>query len=78
MSTLHASSAVDALHRVGQLFTLASNRKEMDYREVIQLVCKNVGLVVFLEHRKIQQVIRVFGSAEGQPLYDVAWAKAGA
>lgn len=78
MSTLHASSAVDALHRVGQLFTLASNRKEMDYREVIQLVCKNVGLVVFLEHRKIKQVIRVFGSAEGQPLYDVVWAKAGA
>lgn len=73
MGTLHASSAVDALHRVAQLFSLASGRKEMDYKEVLKLVSKNVGIVIFLEKRKIKQMIRVYGCEEGQPLYDVIW-----
>lgn len=76
MATLHASSALDTLHRVAQLFTLASNRKEMDYREVLRLVCKNVGLVVFVEKRKVKQIIRVYGCEESQPLYDVVWDSA--
>lgn len=73
MGTLHASSAMDSIHRVAQLFTLASGRKEMDYSEVLKLVAKNVGVVVFLEKRKVKTIIRVYGCEEGQPLYDVLW-----
>lgn len=73
MGTVHASSAVDALHRVAQLFSLASARKEMDYKEVLRLVSKNIGIVVFLEKRKVSQIIRVYGCEEGQPLYDIVW-----
>lgn len=75
MGTLHASSALDSLHRVAQLFSLASGRKEMDYKEVLRLVSKNVGMVVFLEKRKVKEIIRVYGCEEGQPLYDVIWKK---
>ena len=75
MGTLHASSAVDTLHRVAQLFTLASNRMEMDYPAVAILVCKNVSMVVFMEKRQIKQIIRVYGCEENQPLYDVIWSK---
>lgn len=74
MSTLHASSASDALLRVAQLFILASGHREMDYREVLRLVTKNVGVVAFLEKRRVTQIIRVFGCDGDQPLYDVLWS----
>lgn len=70
ISTLHASSAMDALLRVAQLFTLASGQKEISYQEVLKLVCRNVGYVVFIEKRKITQIIKVFGSEGDQPLFD--------
>jgi Flp pilus assembly CpaF family ATPase len=74
MSTLHASSAVDALLRVAQLFVLASGQKDISYQEVLRLVSRNVGYVVFVEQRKIQQIIKVYGHDGEQPLYDVIWA----
>lgn len=74
MATLHASGAADALHRVAQLFTLASGRGEMSYAEVLRLVCRNVGVVVFLEKRRIREVVRVYGCEGSQPLYDVIWS----
>ncbi len=74
MSTLHASSAVDALLRVAQLFVLASGQKDISYQEVLRLVSRNVGFVVFVEERKIQQIIKVYGHDSDQPIYDVMWA----
>ena len=70
LSTLHASSAMDALLRVAQLFTLASGQKEISYQEVLKLVCRNVGYVVFMEKRQVTQIIKVFGSEGDQPLFD--------
>lgn len=70
ISTLHASSAMDALLRVAQLFVLASGQKEINYQEVLKLVCRNVGQVIFMEDRKVKEVITVFGSDGDQPLYD--------
>lgn len=71
MSTLHASSAMDAILRVAQLFVLASGQKDINYQEVLKLVARNVGYVVFVDKRKITQVIKVFGSEGDMPLYDV-------
>lgn len=73
VSTLHASSAMDALLRVAQLFVLASGQKDMSYQEVLRLVSRNVGIVVFVEKRCIRQIIRVFGCDGDQPLFDVIW-----
>ncbi len=74
MSTLHASSAMDALLRVAQLFVLASGQKDISYQEVLRLVARNVGYVVFVEKRRVQQIIRVYGCEGDQPIYDVVWA----
>jgi type IV secretion system protein VirB11 len=73
VSTLHASSAMDALLRVAQLFVLASGQKDMSYQEVLRLVSRNVGVVVFVEKRQIKQIIRVFGCDGDQPMFDVIW-----
>lgn len=73
MSTLHSSSAMDAILRVAQLFVLASAQKELSYQEVLRLVSRNVGYVVFLEKRRVKEIIRVFGSDGDQVLYDVIW-----
>lgn len=73
MSTVHASGAVDALLRVAQLFVLASGQRDMSYQEVLKLVCRNVGVVVFLEKRRVKEIIRVYGSDADMPLYDVVY-----
>ena len=73
MSTLHSSSAMDAILRVAQLFVLASAQKELNYQEVLRLVARNVGHVVFLEKRRVKEIIRVFGSDGDQVLYDQVW-----
>jgi Flp pilus assembly CpaF family ATPase len=70
LSTLHASSAVDATLRVAQLFCLASGAQEINYTEVLRLVTRNVGHVVFVENRQIKEIIRIYGCDETQPLYD--------
>jgi Flp pilus assembly CpaF family ATPase len=70
MSTLHASSAPDALLRVAQLFVLASGQKDMSYQEVLKLVARNVGYVVFLEQRRVKEIIRVYGVDGDQPIFD--------
>ncbi len=78
MATLHASSAMDALHRVAQLFVLAAGQKEISYQEVLRLVCRNVGYVVYVEERRVKEVIRVFGCDGGHPLYELCCASTSA
>ena len=70
LSTLHASSASDALLRVAQLFVLASGQKDISYQEVLRLVARNVGYVVFLEKRRVKEIIRVYGVDGDQPIFD--------
>lgn len=65
MATIHANSAIDTLSRLSMLFSIFSNASgAISYEQIMQLICKNVDYVIFLENKKIKEIIEVKG-AEG-------------
>ncbi len=70
MSTIHASSGVDALNRIALLFTLFSESADLSYALVMKLVCKNIDYVVHMENKKIKEICRVIGSEGETPYYE--------
>lgn len=70
MGTIHASSAVDALHRVALLFTIYSGDANLAFEKVMELICRNLEYVVFMENKKVKEVIRILGSDKGVPFFE--------
>jgi len=62
LTTVHANSAQDALSRLALLFTIYSEGKQLDYSQALKLITHNVDYVVYLEDRKLKQIIKVLGS----------------
>lgn len=73
MGTIHASSAADALHRFALLFSLYSG--ELSYEKVMELLCRNLEYVVFMEDKKIKEMIKVLGSEKGVPFFETLSGK---
>jgi type IV secretion system protein VirB11 len=78
MSTIHASSAVDALSRISLLFSLFSESNDISFSLVTKLVCKNVDYVIHLEHKKITEICRVLGSDAETPFYERVYSASNA
>ena len=70
MGTLHASSAADALNRVALLFTLYGGEANLAFDKVMELICRNLEYVVFMENKKIKEVIKIMGSDKGIPYFE--------
>ena len=70
MGTLHASNAADSLNRVALLFTLYAGEANLEYEKVIELICRNLEYVVFMENKKVKEVIRILGSDKGVPFFE--------
>ncbi len=70
MSTIHANSAIDAIHRAALLFTLYSETRDISYGLVLKLLCKNIDYVIHLENKKIKEIIRVIGSEGDTPFFE--------
>jgi Flp pilus assembly CpaF family ATPase len=72
MGTIHASSAVDALHRIALLFSLYAGEANLSFEKVMELICRNLEYVVFMENKKVKEVIKVLGSDKGTPFYEIS------
>lgn len=70
MGTIHASSAVDALHRIALLFSLYSGEANLSFEKVMELICRNMEYVVFMEKKKVKEVIKILGCDRGIPFYE--------
>jgi type IV secretion system protein VirB11 len=70
MGTIHASSAQDAIGRMALLFTLYAPETQLNLDKVIDLICKNVEIIIFMENKKIKEIIKIFGSENGVAFYD--------
>lgn len=68
MSTIHANSAVDGINRVAMMFNLYG--KGLNNNEVLNLVTRNLDFIVYMENKKIKEVIRPLGADQGQPYYE--------
>lgn len=70
MGTIHSSSAVDALHRVALLFSLYAGEANLSFDKIMELICRNLEYVVFMEKKKVKEVIRILGSDKGTPFFE--------
>lgn len=71
LSTIHANSAQDALHRVALLYSIYSGTN-LSYELVLSLICSNIEYVIFMEDKEVKEIIRVYGSEKGQVFIDLA------
>jgi type IV secretory pathway ATPase VirB11/archaellum biosynthesis ATPase len=69
LSTIHANTASDALSRVAILFSMYSGTT-LSYELVLKLVCQNIDHVIYIEDKKIKEVIDVYGSEGSQVFYE--------
>lgn len=70
MGTIHASSAVDALNRVALLFMLYAGEANLTIEKVMELLCRNLEYIVYMENKKVKEIIKVLGSENGIPFYE--------
>jgi type IV secretion system protein VirB11 len=70
MGTIHASSAVDALNRVGLLFSIYGGEANLNFEKVMGLLCRNLEYVVFMENKKVKEIIKILGSDKGIPFFE--------
>jgi Flp pilus assembly CpaF family ATPase len=71
MGTIHASSAADALNRMTLLFSLYCEEVSLNFEKVMELVCRNLEYVVFMENKKVKEVIKILGSDKGIPFFEI-------
>lgn len=69
LTTLHANSAKDALDRVALMFMMYGH-SNLSYELVLKLVCQNIDHVIFIEDKKIKEIIDVFGSESSNVFYE--------
>jgi type IV secretion system protein VirB11 len=70
MSTIHANTAVDALHRAALLFSLYQKGNSITYDQSLKLVAKNIDYVFFLEDLQVKEVIKINGHDQGQIFFE--------
>mgnify|MGYP004000990591 FL=1 len=70
MSTIHASSARDAIQRLSLLFSLYSEGQDIKRELIIEMAAKNLDLIVFLENRKIKEISAPLGAENGHIFFD--------
>lgn len=71
MGTLHASSAVDAINRLALLFCLYGAEAGVGLPRVVELICRNLEYVVFMENKRVKEVIRILGADQGVPFFEL-------
>lgn len=71
MGTIHASSAIDGLHRMALLFSLYSEEANLSFEKIMELICRNLEYVVFMENKKVKEVIQILGCDKGVPFYEI-------
>lgn len=70
MGTIHASSGHDALNRLALLFSLYGGEANLSYDRVMELICRNLEYVVYMENKQVKEVIKVLGSDQGTPFFE--------
>ena len=70
ISSIHANNAKDALNRLAMLYSTYAN-SNINYAMVLKLICSNIDYVVYIENKKIVEIIEVFGSEGMNVFFDL-------
>lgn len=75
MTTIHANNAKDTLLRLTTLFSIFSTSKNgIDFTQVLRLICQCVDNVIFIEDKKVKEIIEVHGSEEDRPIFSTLYS----
>ena len=69
LTTLHANSASDSIERLGTLFALYSKSKDLPYEKVFSLICQNLDYIIFMEEKRIVEVIKILGADGNRSIF---------
>lgn len=58
LSSIHANSAKDVIHRMHLLFSIYSDTPNLNSHFVREMIIKNIDLIIHLENKKIVEIIR--------------------
>lgn len=71
MASLHANSAIDAIHRLCLLFQIYSKQTSVNYPDVLKLVCQGVDYIFHLENKCITNILEIKGCEGTTPYYEL-------
>jgi len=71
LSTIHANSSLDTLHRLCLLFQVYAKDMSLAYSEVLKLVCQGVDIIVYLKNKEVVEILEVKGSEGMTPFYQM-------
>lgn len=69
-STIHASSAIDAIDRLTLLFKLYSDQQNISTQTVQELVAQNIEYIAYIENKKVKELIEVKSYRNGNLMYE--------
>ena len=76
LSSIHANSAKDTLHRLALLFTIYSDMgSSISYEQILKLICSNIDVIVFVKNKKVHEIIEVIGSEKQNPIYNQLYSE---
>ena len=71
MATIHANSAVETCHRLCELIQVFSDFGKYSYTRLMKLVTRNIEYIIYMEQKKVLEVIKVLGcSDKGEPYFE--------
>ena len=71
ISTIHANSAKDTINRLATLFALYTQADNIPYSYILQLICQNIDMIIYLQNKTVNHIIEVKGFSDGHPLIKV-------
>jgi len=71
MSTIHASSARDAIKRVSLLFSLYNPGQSLSFDTIFKMCAQGVDYIIYLEDKKVKEIIKVLGSNKESLLFEI-------
>ncbi|MCY4523446.1 MAG: CpaF/VirB11 family protein [Halobacteriovoraceae bacterium] len=70
ISTVHANSAVESLSRLAALSLFYQSKKEMNFSNIMRLICQGLDYVIHLNKRRIIKIIHILGNEKDRPFFE--------
>lgn len=74
LTTVHASSAVNALHRLATLFSLyQKDNSHFSLNNALKFLSQQFQIVIYMEDKCIKEIIKVIGAEEENVFYETVY-----
>lgn len=74
LTTVHASSAVNAIQRLAMLFCLfQQDGSSFTYNSTLKFIAQQFHRVIFIENKMIKEVVNIIGSDQDHVFYDTQY-----